>query len=140
GTPALGESIRTFYTAKDFPVMSDSTKIKREPFKIVIPVPLIGTLAIDNLTASQGYAVQINDMHGKPQAIEDYEGNPDGSIRPGPLSRVEYRYRTLPSPRAFDESVVANSVPVLDRIVETINGIATPHLALTHRISARHVA
>ena len=141
GTPTLGESVRTFYTAKDFPVTTAATTINRKDFKIPAPLLLMGWLTIDNLTASQGYAIQLNDMHGKPRTVEEYEGNPDGSIRPGPLSSVEYKYYATGSNVESDrvQFTLDGTVPTLQRPIDEINGVLTPHMVLENRVLGRQV-
>jgi len=64
---ATGYSISEFYTAREFPTISYFTSLKAEPIK---PNPILKILNIgvkESLTASQGFVVEINDMHGKPK-------------------------------------------------------------------------
>lgn len=64
---ATGYSISEFYTARDFPTISYFTALQAEPVK---PNPILKILNInvkESLTASQGFVVEINDMHGKPK-------------------------------------------------------------------------
>lgn len=57
-----------FYTAKEFPVMVDATDIykdRHQPLPRILPLI---TKSVNELAMSQGYAVILNDMHGKPKA------------------------------------------------------------------------
>ena len=57
-----------FYTAKEFPVMVDATDIykdRHQPLPRILP---LATKVVNELAMSQGYAVILNDMHGKPKA------------------------------------------------------------------------
>ncbi|MGD1847896.1 MAG: hypothetical protein ACFB10_21080 [Salibacteraceae bacterium] len=62
-----GKTVKTFYTAKDFP-----TKVRQTPVEAIRkrPNPILNFLKLkgqDHMTASQGFVVELNDMHGKPK-------------------------------------------------------------------------
>lgn len=83
-----GYTVHSFYTAKDYPTITKRTNLDKKTFK-----PPFGGLfkitARDYLTATQGYVVEVNDMHGKPKGIATYpEGKDD------PISTIEYYYKT----------------------------------------------
>lgn len=88
-----GVTVHEFYTAKDFPVTVDETEKVNRPSNVFIPVPLLGTLVTNKLTASQGYSITTNDMHGKPLKTTYYRQAPDGKTEPDPISWVRYNYR-----------------------------------------------
>ena len=99
--PTTGETVHEFYTARDFPVRVDETEIVKEPYKLRVPIPFIGQLEINNLTASQGYAIILNDMHGKAKKVSSYQfkydpgsigGNEKITVFEEPVSSVEYHY------------------------------------------------
>jgi hypothetical protein len=90
--PTTGQTVHTFYTARDFPVRTDETEILRRPFDFRILVPFIGDLSIGNLTASQGYVAQVNDMHGRPRSVEEYAFDDSGHVGSAPVSSTEYFY------------------------------------------------
>lgn len=69
---ATGYTVSKFYTAKDFPVSSRATDLL--PIRVK-PDPILKILNIsikDYYTGSQGFAVELNDMHGKPKSEEIY--------------------------------------------------------------------
>lgn len=84
-----GKVVNTFYTYKDFPTRTEVLNLKTYNKK---PNPLFKFLKFkveDFLTASQGYAIILNDMQGKPKGKFVYaEG------KTTPLSSIEYFYKT----------------------------------------------
>lgn len=90
---ATGKVVHKFYTAKEFPTITSKTDLrhyrdKSDPFSIF---SLFSTTSEDFMTASQGYAIEVNDMHGKPKSQEVY---PEGKTIP--ISSIEYRYKSSP--------------------------------------------
>ena len=85
---ATGKTVHQFYTAYDFPTLSHSTPLIPERVK---PNPLLKLFKIgtkDNFTASQGYVVEVNDMHGKQKGMIVYDENGQE------ISKDEYFYFT----------------------------------------------
>lgn len=88
-----GTTVQEFYTAKDFPVRVEHTDLDYVHFAPPpIPIPLIGSIAFNNHGYSQGYAVHLNDMHGKLKAVETYPQCADLSGQP--KTRTFYKYNT----------------------------------------------
>jgi hypothetical protein len=87
-----GVSINEFYTCKEFPVITEETDIDKKAYDLVIPIPLIGTIETHNLSAGQGYAIKLNDMHGKPKSVKNYAIDKKGNIAQL-VSSVEYYYK-----------------------------------------------
>ncbi|MFD0794730.1 hypothetical protein ACFQZX_13975 [Mucilaginibacter litoreus] len=63
-----GYTVNEFYTARDFPVQIRSTELQS-----IINAPknsygIVYTSSIQQTTLSQGYSIELNDMHGKPKA------------------------------------------------------------------------
>ncbi len=87
-THGTGYVVHEFYTAKDYPTITTHTPINPKQYK----PPLGGLLKVmsrDYISASQGYVIKLNDMHGKPKGQSVYA---EGSDKP--LSKVEYFYKT----------------------------------------------
>jgi hypothetical protein len=87
---ATGKVVHEFYTAKEFPTIVDRTDLKvirhkNSPFSIK---SLLKIDTKDYMTASQGFSIELNDMHGKPKSQTVY-----GEGQSEPLSRVEYKYK-----------------------------------------------
>jgi len=109
-----GYSLSKFYTAKDFPVKTDFTNItdgtvKAKPgfantfFKINV---------VEQRGASQGFAIETNDMHGKMK--EEATFNQQGSI----LSATNYYYKVDSiadsGGKLVGQNTLNNSVPVVN--------------------------
>ena len=85
---ATGSVVHEFYTAKDYPTLTRQTALKTKHEKTN---PLFKLLKIKNkdyMTASQGYVIELNDMHGKQKAQWVY---PEGSDKY--ISGVQYFYK-----------------------------------------------
>lgn len=89
-----GMTVNEFYTAKDFPIITEETEIdaKTNPHKFWT-IPLIATFRNDKYTATQGYMIELNDMHGKPKSVTSYAQDKAGFILDDPVSSVEYKYQ-----------------------------------------------
>lgn len=99
-----GMTTHEFYTAKDFPVITSETEKANRPYKLTVPVPLLGNISISKLTASQGYSIVTNDMHGKQKKVSTYRQDPNGKFEPDPISWVQYNY--LNESRMYDQQRV----------------------------------
>lgn len=86
-----GKTVHEFFTAKDFPVLTDETEKENKPFKLPLPLPF-GTISISKLTTSQGYSIVTNDMHGKQKMVSNFRQDRQGNIEPSPISWVRYNY------------------------------------------------
>lgn len=72
-----GIVVKEFHTAKDFPVLVKRTGLKEKKFNPPpIVIPFIGTKTFSNYGYSQGFSVELNDMHGKPKSEKTF-----GSVR-----------------------------------------------------------
>jgi hypothetical protein len=89
-----GVTVHEFYTAKEFPVIVDRTTINRVPYGFWLPL-LIGQITMNGLTASQGFSVETNDMHGKPKQVTHYRQKQDGSLIESPVSWTKYNYKKV---------------------------------------------
>ena len=104
-----GQTVHEFYTAKDFPTISERSGI--EPIRYKSPgvslLDLFNTHISDRMYATQGFLVEINDMHGKLKSISVYAEEKDA-----PFSKEEYIYETEPylegSQRLTNNATVLN--------------------------------
>jgi hypothetical protein len=88
---ATGHVVHEFYTSKDFPTIVDRTNVKAirhktDPFSIK---SLLKINVKDYMTATQGFSIELNDMHGKPKAQYVYAENGTS-----PISSVRYNYKS----------------------------------------------
>lgn len=128
GYSASGVTVHEFYTAKEFPIITDETNImKTDPkdwmqtgledfykFHLWIPIPTIGQVTLDRLGFSQGYSIELNDMHGKPKKVSNYEIAANGTMAEEPISWVRYNYKfeeVTKNGKTFKKLV--NDIPVL---------------------------
>lgn len=84
-----GKVVHRFYTAKDFPTRVERTTLQPgnslQRKKSHVP---FSPVSWDKMTASEGFLVELNDMHGKQKSVE-YFGE-DGTIK----SATKYFYKT----------------------------------------------
>lgn len=85
---ATGYVVNEFYTAKDFPTIVKQTSLASKPYKPSFLLTFLKVKVREYMTASQGYVVELNDMHGKQKAQWVYA---EGKIEP--ISGVEYFYK-----------------------------------------------
>ena len=84
---ATGSSVVKFYTAKEFPVLTDFTNNRPHNIKLGALSRFFRLNVVDYVTVSQGFLVEVNDMHGKmrEEAVYNESG---GLIR---STRYEYK-------------------------------------------------
>ncbi len=112
-----GYSVKEFYTAKDFPVRTERTRLqdKRTPTKPLAQLNPFKLHYEEIRALSQGYMIETNDMHGKEKANYIYR---HGSNTP--LKGTEYKYLV------DQEGRLKNSVSVLDknsRVKDAVVGV-----------------
>lgn len=84
---ATGKVVHEFYTAKDFPTIVKRTNPNPKRFNPLPIRALFFNYSFDNMSASQGFVIVNNDMHGKPKAQRVYNQSGDK------ISSVEYFYK-----------------------------------------------
>lgn len=67
-----GVTVHEFYTAKEFPTKVKRTSLGATEDKKFIFIPFLGSHSVSNSGYSQGFSVELNDMHGKPKATTTY--------------------------------------------------------------------
>ncbi|MEP6748959.1 MAG: hypothetical protein ABJB86_14605, partial [Bacteroidota bacterium] len=83
-----GYTVSEFYTQKDYPTIVDHTPIDVQNFGGTGILQLLKIKKNNSKVISQGYTIELNDMHGKPKSekVVDKGGNE--------LSAVYYYYKT----------------------------------------------
>lgn len=117
---ASGVQVHEFYTAKDFPIWVSETYLEKENNFIpnIIKELLTGFKQANSSAYSQGYMIELNDMHGKPKSVATYpwrsfigeEGLLAELGKLGATSKVEYFYKTKKDGRRVE---LDNKVDVL---------------------------
>lgn len=105
---ATGKVVHEFYTAREFPTFAYYTNIDQQRFKPPM-FSIFFNVMIDQMTASQGFSIENNDMHGKAKSQSIYAAN-----QTEPISQVLYYYKS--------ESTTLDGIPVkkLKNVVHTI--------------------
>jgi len=107
---ATGRVVHEFYTGKDFPTIPIRTgayanRDKDNPFSLA---SIFKVKSRDFMTATEGFSVELNDMHGKPKSQSVYQ---EGITTP--ITQVEYRYKQAPylngSARLINNCTVINN-------------------------------
>lgn len=101
-----GKVEHEFYTAKDFPTITRRTDLDMKPKKTNPILSLLKISAQDFMTASQGFVVELNDMHGKPKGQTVYAEGQNT-----PLSSIAYIYKT----QSGNPKHLSNSCPVIKK-------------------------
>lgn len=69
-----GINVKEFYTALEFPLKAEYNK---QPQMVVdkfnTPIPFVGSISMSARGYSQGFYIELNDMHGKPKAEYLYD-------------------------------------------------------------------
>lgn len=109
---ATGKTVSEFYTAYDFPVITNYTPIQSD-FSPKFKLSGFVGFTRDFATASQGFSIELNDMHGKPKAEWVYaeKTNNSPSAEESPISGVKYVYYT----DADNSKHLSNTVKVMQR-------------------------
>lgn len=86
---STGKMVHEFYTARDFPTITAQTAIDPVQKRSNPIVSLLSFNSWNLMNVSQGYTVEVNDMHGKPKAERMYA---EGAAEP--FAYTEYQYKT----------------------------------------------
>lgn len=102
-----GYAVNEFYTAKDFPTLVDNLPLDAPSSQFLLPL-LFFTAATYNQATSQGFKIELNDMHGKPKATHTYD---KGGRE---IASTEYFYR-VQDQGAEDKQLNNDGVPILNK-------------------------
>jgi len=101
----VGYTENEFYTARDFPVIVDNLPIETLNIKNSLILKLFAARSITKTAVSQGFKVELNDMHGKEKSVKVY--NKGGGL----ISSSSFYYSVKNEKAVFKE--LKNEVPVL---------------------------
>lgn len=88
-----GKQVSEFYTARDYPVFTAETNKARTQIEKKIVIPLVLFSNVENhFSATQGYSVIVNDMHGKPKRTEQFRQGTNGLMDLEPYAWTNYTY------------------------------------------------
>jgi hypothetical protein len=114
-SPKTGYVVNEFYTAKDFPVRVTAIPIQKYNPRPQQQYSIISTNSIEEMILSQGYMIELNDMHGKPKANRIF--NQSGAE----ISSSVYEYQ-VDNPKAVEKRL-NNSVSIINAKGEVGPGV-----------------
>lgn len=109
---ATGKIIHEFYTAKDFPTIVEHTNLNPNRKKPPFVFKLLKVNVSDFMTASQGFSIILNDMHGKQKGQSVFAENNDDL----PISRVTYNYKTKNKYSELSDNELDNEVLAMNKV------------------------
>ena len=62
-----------FYTAKDFPTLVDNLKLQPTEYENGLLIKLFTSTSIRRVVTSQGFKIELNDMHGKSKSVKVFD-------------------------------------------------------------------
>ncbi|KXX67798.1 hypothetical protein [Flammeovirga sp. SJP92] len=89
----VGKQVHEFYTAKDYPVITNQTPIRVNDSGREFVTAVLYYQESRTLDASQGYSIELNNMHGKQKKVSFYPQYEDGTFYSSPISWTEYIYQ-----------------------------------------------
>lgn len=117
-----GITVKEFYTAKDYPIVTKyNAAPERTEDRFDFMIPMIGSISMNARGYSQGFYIELNDMHGKPKADYTYDADlwnrTTKRLREGatPTAKAFYRYKTEGSYTPNAANRLANAVAVTGR-------------------------
>jgi hypothetical protein len=108
---ATGKIIHEFYTAKDFPTIVEHTNLNPNRKKPPFVFKMLKVDVNDYMTASQGFSIILNDMHGKQKGQSVYSENNEDL----PISRVSYKYKTKTAYSDLTSNQLDNEVLAINK-------------------------
>lgn len=115
-----GVNVNEFYTAKDFPVITGETVISSKEKQPKTKNRVFFKYKYEHFTGSQGYTIELNDMHGKPKRVAQYALDNDNELVKTPINETIYHYYEN------KKDVKGKQVKVLDNIVPILLSDANP--------------
>jgi hypothetical protein len=99
-------AVHEFYTAADFPVIFKQTEIHAEKINPPFVNIMLLSLFLEKIAVSQGYYIELNDMHGKPKSIKKYQLDRN-NLNPKLVESTEYYYKTkIDNPNQLDNEIL----------------------------------
>lgn len=86
-------SVSEFYTAKDYPIITSYTDKKIKESKGIRYLAPIGISTLNRFMATQGFVIELNNMHGKPKRSASYPQEKGQTIWDKPINWTEYYYQ-----------------------------------------------
>ncbi len=81
-----GKTVHEFYTTRDHPIVVRKSRLSKKRFNPIIKSFFTLSFGKDISGVSQGYTVEVNDMHGKPKRVSELDNS--GTL----VSSSTYKY------------------------------------------------
>lgn len=120
GFGTTGETVHEFYTAKDFPIITDKTSLddrETQPWLSMLSSFLIMSRE-DKYIGTQGYSIELNNMHGQSKSVKTYAQDELGNIVKQPLTQMSYVYNS--KKKTVKDRGRFKTVEVLDNEVDVL--------------------
>ena len=129
--PRTGTIVHEFYTAKEFPVRVEALSIKPQSAKPSQQFSMFVSNSVEELVLSQGYSVELNDMHGKQKTVRTY--NKGGTE----INSTSYEYQV--EDPSVEEMKLKNEVAVIEPNVENSFSYTPSGQVLQNKVLGRDV-
>jgi hypothetical protein len=93
-----GFVVKEFYTAKDYPVKMEMTEMERDNKDYLPLITGLVNKTTNNLWVAQGYAFEINSMHGQLKSSSTYAGDYSDILNPNTSTLVSQEVMTYFQP------------------------------------------
>lgn len=100
-----GETVTEYYTARDYPIITKETQIRKSVPLIPITDAILYKEVNSSFSGTQGYSTVINDMHGKMKATSHYGLNNNGA-RGERINETRYSYFSKESAHTVADQVI----------------------------------
>lgn len=111
-TSGAGIKLHEFYTAKDYPLITRKTQVETVNTGTAESIlTFLGGKSYFEPGFSQGFKIELNDMHGKPKKVSTYQANSDLQ-KDDPVQSKEYVYRTKGGYSSFKKNRLDNEARV----------------------------
>jgi hypothetical protein len=110
-----GRTEYEFFTARDFPVVTDRTDLQKQRVKPKLIQSILKFGSTDKLYLSQGYVIKTNDMHGKQKSQKMFA---EGAGPNDAISGIIYHYKTR---NGINSQELDNKADVIDKTNTIVN-------------------
>jgi len=93
-----GFAVKEFYTAKDYPVKMEMTEMERDNKDYLPLITGLVNKITNNAWVSQGYAFEVNSMHGQVKSTSTYAGDYSNVLNPNTSTLVSQEVMTYFQP------------------------------------------
>ena len=102
-----GTTVSEFFTAKEYPTQVNILGLQQRNPGTGKLFKLLSNKEVENVGLSQGYSIELNDMHGKPKSVKVFNKSGEN------ISSMEYFYQT--ENELAEKKKLRNNVKVIGR-------------------------